>query len=722
MLRYSPIVTLPSCRTVIQMGKHGGKPKGGWRQLKRKRCMSDALVGRPVEHAKKLTDFATDTELALALWSDNYDELLLSSMDSCPLLKAALEGFMQDNSSYHKRRIKPREERQRECDVFLGSVLSLCTKFVNSKAKQFVVAARSISGYRQRMRGRQWQADAKTLKQLYSKVRTKQLLQTMALCEPPPAFNLSKQMSKTCYDQCHIWDTTSTTATRKRGNERTNLEADKDGIIRKQVNQVTVINHINFGINGDKYKLSDYEVEQINLHGVYKLPYEEVLQHHFYYKVQQDLKVLWQEHRVIVSTQGGFDGVILLVNRPSYQPEAATHMTYGQCIPKCDTKTPAELVRILGVMEEWNQHAHVYINVSDGQSCINETAIKRRFPHRYRKHLAMSAGLHMNGHDSGGKNFLYWLAMTEACADHLEKRHVEQHFKNFNDDRWDHLKFFLAEVECAVQLFFDTHFSPESMQSWDVMFNSYQHNATLVVMMYFSLQVGTPHIGWMRGTRSNRVEIHDVCMGWKLHTSRAAHQTGSVKICLIRQVGRYCAWDGIRTYLEQEASVSMNGEMGGNTFEDRCVEWLNGDCKEYSNQCTGFGDIMSHGPILKPMMHVDKVYSKSVGTKVDLPVRAARSFDNNILNLLSYFESLVPDVDAESDISGFSKINIWSEIQPNLRRARPWDFIEKVSNGTTAPMGCDPKTSVPKSYPSERKRWQKQAQTIFDEQFPPNKI
>ena len=90
--------------------------------------MSDALVGRPVEHAKKLTDFATDTELALALWSDNYDELLLSSMDSCPLLKAALEGFMQDNSSYHKRRIKPREERQRECDVFLGSVLSLCTK------------------------------------------------------------------------------------------------------------------------------------------------------------------------------------------------------------------------------------------------------------------------------------------------------------------------------------------------------------------------------------------------------------------------------------------------------------------------------------------------------------------------------------------------------------------------------------------------------------------
>jgi hypothetical protein len=82
----------------------------------------------------------------------------------------------------------------------------VCTKFVNSKAKQFVVAARSISGYRQRMRGRQWQADANlTLKQLYSKVKTKQLLQTMALCEPPPAFNLSKQMVKQLMLSIHLF-------------------------------------------------------------------------------------------------------------------------------------------------------------------------------------------------------------------------------------------------------------------------------------------------------------------------------------------------------------------------------------------------------------------------------------------------------------------------------------------------------------------------------------
>ena len=253
------------------------------------------------------------------------------------------------------------------------------------------------------------------------------------------------------------------------------------------------------------------------------------------------------------------------------------------------------------------------------------------------------------------------------------------------------------------------------------MFETYKHNATLVAMMCNSLQVGTTHIGWMRGNRANRVEVHDVCFAWKLHTSRAAHQTGSVKIALIRQVARYCTHDSIREYFEGEASISMTAQMGGNTNEDRVVEWLNDECKEFSDQTHGFADIMSHGKMLKPMLHVDRVYSKSLGTKVDLPVRAARGFDNNVLNLVELFEQLVPDVNEESDINAFNNTNIWTS-DSNLRKSRPWDFCERVAEGTTAPMGCDPKTSVPKSYPSERKKWRKQAQVTFDEQLPRNRL
>ena len=328
----------------------------------------------------------------------------------------------------------------------------------------------------------------------------------------------------------------------------------------------------------------------------------------------------------------------------------------------------------------------------------------------------------MHGHDSGGKNFIYWEGICESCSWYLEKRHVEQHFKNFNNDRWDHLKNFLAEMECAIQWFFDKHFATDSMTSWDRMCNCYRHNATLEMMMQFSKEVGTTHLGWMRGTRANRVEVHDVCYGWKLHTSRASHQTGSVKITLTRQAARYCTHDGIKEYLEHEPSVSMNDEMGGNTFEDRVVEWLNDSCKDFSNQCIGFGDIMSHGPTLKPMLHVDKVCSKGLGTKIDLPVRASKSFDNNIKNLLAYFEELVPDVNVESDINGFNNVNIRQASPSNLRKVRPWEYIQKVSEGTTAPQGCDPKTSVPKSYPGERKKWKAVAQHTFDEQFCVNKI
>ena len=174
--------------------------------------------------------------------------------------------------------------------------------------------------------------------------------------------------------------------------------------------------------------------------------------------------------------------------------------------------------------------------------------------------------------------------------------------------------------------------------------------------------------------------------------------------------------------MEQEASISQNGEVGGNTNEDRVVESLNDSCKDYSNNCNGFGDIMSHGPTLKPMLHVDKMYAKSTETKIDLPVRASRSFDNNIFNLLQLFESLVPDVEEESDINAFNNTNLWNLNCTNIRKVRPWEFIKKVYDGTTAPQGCDPKTSIPKSYPTERKKWNEQVHNIFDNQFPPNRI
>ena len=448
-----------------------------------------APVGRPcVERAVQLSDFENEHDLAMALWSHDYEGYMLSALDTCPALKDALTDFVHNNSSRHQREVKPREEREAECSSFFSTVMTLCSKFVNQKAKSFIIAARSISAYRQRMRGRQWQADAKLEKSLYCQATTKKLLKVMADCDPGPSFPVSKQICKTVHDQCHIWDSTKTTATRKRGNERTHLQPNKDGQIRKEVTQVTVINHINFPVDASKYRLTENECRQIELHGPYKHPYEVILPHHFYRKVQQELKCLWREHRLIVETKHGFDGVILLVNRPSYHPEA-TPMRFGDCIPKCDTKTPAELVRILNRIEEWEPEAAMYLNFSDGQSAINETSLRRKFPKRYKKHLTVSAILHTWGHDMGGKNFLYWDGVCMRCADHLGKRHVEQHFKNFNNDRWDHLKNFIAEMECSIQLFFDKHFCSTSMKSWDEMHNKYEHNATLKMMMMFSKEV-----------------------------------------------------------------------------------------------------------------------------------------------------------------------------------------------------------------------------------------
>ena len=93
------------------MGKHGRIKKGGWRTQKRRRSVSALPVGRPaIQRADSRSDFAKHDDLAAALWSDNYDELMLSSLDASPDLKAALVTFVENNQDKRKRNKEGRQE------------------------------------------------------------------------------------------------------------------------------------------------------------------------------------------------------------------------------------------------------------------------------------------------------------------------------------------------------------------------------------------------------------------------------------------------------------------------------------------------------------------------------------------------------------------------------------------------------------------------------------
>ena len=113
------------------MGRHGAKKKGGWRQHKRRRQVSERPVGRPVvPRAEKKANFENHKQLAEALWSTDYDVLMLSSLETCPLLKAALQQFVAQNDSRHHKEMKPRQQRENECNAFFSHVMTLCSKFV----------------------------------------------------------------------------------------------------------------------------------------------------------------------------------------------------------------------------------------------------------------------------------------------------------------------------------------------------------------------------------------------------------------------------------------------------------------------------------------------------------------------------------------------------------------------------------------------------------------
>jgi hypothetical protein len=62
---------------------------------------------------------------------------------------------------------------------------------------------------------------------------------------------------------------------------------------------------------------------------------------------------------------------------------------------------------------------------------------------------------------------------------------------------------------------------------------------------------------------------------WKFHCSRANHKTGSVKICIIREIARRCTCNTIKRILMDYCAISESADPGTSTYHDRKIEHVN---------------------------------------------------------------------------------------------------------------------------------------------------
>ena len=122
---------------------------------------------------------------------------------------------------------------------------------------------------------------------------------------------------------------------------------------RVDVQQVTVLNVLEFPVDAAQYALTAAEKVAIERDGIYCMSFESVLPYFDYTASQHWCREVWCEARQIMQAStmpsGHVATVLLLVARPQYHT-APTYVNYNDCIPDCDTNSYAYTVKYLQVL------------------------------------------------------------------------------------------------------------------------------------------------------------------------------------------------------------------------------------------------------------------------------------------------------------------------------------------------------------------------------------
>jgi hypothetical protein len=263
------------------------------------------------------------------------------------------------------------------------------------------------------------------------------------------------------------------------------------------------------------------------------------------------------------------DAAMVLLRRPDWTPFRPTWMKILEPLPKCDTNNKKDIVRMLNHAVSRPEEPLVVRVVGDGQSVINFKQAKATRKERYGNIWIDPADMHAFAHCVYAGHSLFWTCFSEACAKRLQRRHIEAHPVNLDDDRFDHHKMFVLVQYCAIMAYLHTIFPMEVMLDPVRLMRAVQHNAGLLVLSQFALIHGSPIATWVRAVRSNDGLQLDELWQYYYHLHRASHKTTYSCISIIRAVNRYCVLRTLRNIKVNRATISMSGRKGCNAPYDK---------------------------------------------------------------------------------------------------------------------------------------------------------
>jgi hypothetical protein len=167
---------------------------------------------------------------------------------------------------------------------------------------------------------------------------------------------------------------------------------------------------------------------------------------------------------------------------------------------------------------------------------------------------------------------------------------------------------------------------------------------------------------------------------------RAIHKTSSTQISLLHLISIFGIHPELRASVRRRAFVSIMGRVGASVYADQAVEMQNADQKERNLGLSLLSSIL-FTRLLQPLNWVHRRWRAWAGASGPGEDGYRVSMVNDIHVLVDTFVRLIgTDLTIPSTTNHFWHTGTPHQSGPNsnLRDTRPWEWMWRVADGTSA--------------------------------------
>ena len=636
-------------------------------------------------------------QLARLLWTTAYWKIFMLELQQFPEISAPMLVLFESIRTGRQGDLCTDQAAL----MRLSSSTAALAREHSRKIVPFSVVAKSISWLMQRVPHRVWRGELK-LRRLVSKGYLLPVLDEMFDCRPPPLFEVHNQVAFLYADQTYMMQGTSSKPDRVQFINAENLPV--------QIHRETVLNAVNIAVPlAVTPRLDAAALAEIQMDGVYRPPFNRVLEHLSEVRVRSTLTEFLVSTLALVSTAAAHKGSSVtllsaeeitraLVGRPDVDPGGPSYFTVLPTVRNCSTQSYEHGFKILSLAGRTFGQVPILRAGGDGQLVLLYSYLKRRFPERCKHILIDSGDLHAFAHFIFALNELFWFCCMCCFATELEIGNVYEHMPNLENNNYSKVLHLFQPVTAAIVVYFTTVVQqppPRLFYANPMAYKQQLNSAGGLVLFYCLLYLGSPSVYYQQSIRTGRGQNIPKVTAYALHVHRTVHKTQEQKISLIALISFYCIHPALHLFKVTMCSLSLLGHFGANMAYDRVVEWVNARQSERSSSFHSFAGALHFTTRLQPMLHVDAAYSAAALGRVG---ECDRGFDprtvHQVQRLVDLFiTKLGTDLTIPTpDNPFFHTGNAVPLATGSTMERRPWEYVWNVSRGASAGKNATPQS------------------------------